>query len=112
MLRVPDPPDELPRQATIESILDAPTFEDFSIRLENVPSLVINGPAPGRNKLGRTSGQLRRSSPDSYALHDPKGNVLRCVFPPPLFRLYAVSILARPALRARAFLTNGRLRPC
>jgi tyrosinase len=35
-LRDPDLPDELPRKATIDSILDAPTFEDFSIRLENV----------------------------------------------------------------------------
>ena len=35
-LRDPDPPDELPRRATIDSILRAPTFEDFSIRLENV----------------------------------------------------------------------------
>jgi tyrosinase len=35
-LRDPDVPDELPRKATIDSILDAPTFEDFSIRLENV----------------------------------------------------------------------------
>ncbi len=35
-LRDPDPPDELPRKATLDSILDAPTFEDFSIRLENV----------------------------------------------------------------------------
>ncbi|MGF1470179.1 MAG: tyrosinase family protein [Rubrobacteraceae bacterium] len=35
-LRDPDPPDELPRKDTIDSILDAPTFEDFSTRLENV----------------------------------------------------------------------------
>jgi tyrosinase len=35
-LRDPDLPDELPRKATIDSILQAPTFEDFSIRLENV----------------------------------------------------------------------------
>jgi tyrosinase len=35
-LRDPDPPDELPRKATIDSILEAPTFEDFSTRLENV----------------------------------------------------------------------------
>ena len=35
-LRDPDPPDELPRKATIDSILNAPTFQDFSNRLENV----------------------------------------------------------------------------
>jgi tyrosinase len=35
-LRDPDPPDDLPRQATIDSILEAPTFEDFSTRLEDV----------------------------------------------------------------------------
>lgn len=35
-VRDPDPPDELPRAATINSILEAPTFEDFSNRLENV----------------------------------------------------------------------------
>jgi tyrosinase len=35
-LRDPDPPDELPRKATVVSILDAPTFEDFSTRLEQV----------------------------------------------------------------------------
>jgi len=35
-LRDPDLPDELPRKATIDSILDAPTFADFSNRLENV----------------------------------------------------------------------------
>lgn len=35
-LRDPDVPDELPRRATIEDILAAPTFEDFSGRLENV----------------------------------------------------------------------------
>jgi tyrosinase len=34
--REPDLPDELPRQATIRSILAAPTFADFSRRLENV----------------------------------------------------------------------------
>ena len=37
-LRDPDLPDELPRTATIRSILEAPTFEDFSVRLENVHS--------------------------------------------------------------------------
>jgi|SRR5215204_1883834 len=35
-LRDPDPPDELPRQATIDAILDSPTFEDFSTLLDNV----------------------------------------------------------------------------
>jgi tyrosinase len=35
-LRDPDLPDELPRKATITSILDAPTFQDFSTRLEQV----------------------------------------------------------------------------
>jgi tyrosinase len=35
-LRDPDPPDELPRKTTIRSILDAPTFRDFSVRLEQV----------------------------------------------------------------------------
>ena len=35
-LRDPDSPDQLPMQTTINSILDAPTFEDFSIRLESV----------------------------------------------------------------------------
>ena len=35
-LRDPDLPDELPRRTTINSILEAPTFADFSNRLENV----------------------------------------------------------------------------
>jgi tyrosinase len=35
-VRDPDVPDELPQAATIDSILDASTFEDFSTRLENV----------------------------------------------------------------------------
>jgi tyrosinase len=35
-LRDSDLPDELPRNTTIESILNAPTFSDFSTRLENV----------------------------------------------------------------------------
>jgi tyrosinase len=34
--RDPDLPDELPRDRTIRSILGAPTFSDFSVRLENV----------------------------------------------------------------------------
>jgi tyrosinase len=34
--RDPDLPDELPRDRTIRSILRAPTFSDFSLRLENV----------------------------------------------------------------------------
>lgn len=34
--REPGPPDELPRAATVRSILEAPTFEDFSTRIENV----------------------------------------------------------------------------
>jgi tyrosinase len=34
--RDPDLPDELPRDRTIRSILRAPTFSDFSFRLENV----------------------------------------------------------------------------
>jgi tyrosinase len=39
-LRDPDLPDELPRKATIDSILDAPTFQDFSTRLEQVHNSV------------------------------------------------------------------------
>jgi tyrosinase len=35
-VRDPDVPDALPRAATIDSILNAPTFADFSSRLENV----------------------------------------------------------------------------
>jgi tyrosinase len=35
-VRDPDVPDALPRAATIDSILDASTFEDFYTRLENV----------------------------------------------------------------------------
>ena len=38
--RKPDIPGELPRRKTIEDILDAPTFEDFSLRLENVHNAV------------------------------------------------------------------------
>ncbi len=38
--RDPDVPDELPRKATIDSVLAAPTFEDFSTRLENVHNSV------------------------------------------------------------------------
>jgi tyrosinase len=39
-LRDPDPPDELPREETIDDILSAPTFADFSNRLENVHGAV------------------------------------------------------------------------
>ena len=39
-LRDTDLPDELPRRATVEDILAAPTFEDFSLRLENVHGAV------------------------------------------------------------------------
>ena len=35
-VRDSDLPDELPRDRTIRSILQAPTFSDFSFRLENV----------------------------------------------------------------------------
>ena len=35
-LRDPEAPDELPRKATIDFILNAPTFQDFSIMLEQV----------------------------------------------------------------------------
>lgn len=38
--RDPDAPDELPRRATVESVLAAPTFEDFSMRMENVHNAV------------------------------------------------------------------------
>jgi tyrosinase len=39
-VRDPDIPTNLPRNATISSILDAPTFLDFSTRLENVHDAV------------------------------------------------------------------------
>ena len=38
--RSPDAPSELPRSTTIQSILNSPTFEDFSGRLENVHGAV------------------------------------------------------------------------
>lgn len=38
--RDPEVPDELPRAATINSILQAPTFDDFTTRLENVHDAV------------------------------------------------------------------------
>jgi len=38
--RDPEPPDELPKKETIDSILSAPTFEDFSTRIENVHNAV------------------------------------------------------------------------
>ena len=39
-VRDPDVPDALPQAATIDSILEAPTFEDFTGRLENVHDAV------------------------------------------------------------------------
>jgi len=39
-LRDPEVPDELPRAATIQSVLQAPTFMDFTVRLENVHDAV------------------------------------------------------------------------
>jgi hypothetical protein len=58
-------------------------------------NLVINSPAPGWNKPGRNERIASTSLADSYAVHDPTGNVFGRVFLPRLFRLYAVSILAR-----------------
>ena len=40
IVRDPDVPDALPQAATIDSILEAPTFEDFTGRLENVHDAV------------------------------------------------------------------------
>ena len=39
-VRDPGTPDELPRAATIESVLNAPRFDDFTNRLENVHNTV------------------------------------------------------------------------
>ncbi len=39
-LRDPDLPDELPRKATIDDIMLAPSYDDFSLRLENVHGAV------------------------------------------------------------------------